>query len=240
MNSVELYRDLGAEVELETGWREVGSLRLASSSERMEELQRQAAWAETFGLPLHLVSAEEAQKLFPPVSTEGVQGAAFLTTDGYLDPSQLTLALAKGARQRGATILTETNVIGIGVAKGRVNTVETDRGRIECEIVVDAGGIYSHKIGRLAGVNVPVVPMAHQYVITKPTGLPRDMPTLRDPTLLVYFRGESGGLVAGGYERNPAAWGLDGIPSDFNNRLLDSDWDRFAPLFEAATVRVPS
>jgi len=239
MNSVELYRDLGTEVELETGWREVGSLRLASSSERMEELQRQAAWAETFGLPLHLVSPKEAQALFPPMSIEGVYGAAFLTTDGYLDPSQLTLALAKGARQRGATILTETRVTGIEISHGRVHAVETDNGRIECEVVVDAGGIYAHEIGRLAGVDVPVVPMAHQYVVTKPAGLSRTMPTLRDPSLLVYFRGESGGLVAGGYERNPSPWGLAGIPGDFNNRLLEPDWDRFAPLFEAATVRVP-
>jgi 4-methylaminobutanoate oxidase (formaldehyde-forming) len=120
-----------------------------------------------------------------------------------------------------------------------VRAVETDKGRIECEIVVDAGGIYAHEIGRLAGVHVPVVPMAHQYVITKPTELPRDMPTVRDPSLLVYFRGESGGLLAGGYERDPAPWGLDGIPRDFNNRLLSPDWDRFAPLFEAATIRVP-
>ena len=239
MSSVELYRSLQEEVELETGWREVGSLRLASSPERMEELQRQAAWAETFGLPLHLVSAEEAQKLFPPMSIEGVLGAAFLTTDGYLDPSQLTLALAKGARQRGATILTETRVTGIEVADGRVRAVVTDKGRIECEVAVNAGGIYAHEIGRLAGVHVPVVPMAHQYVITKPTGLPRDMPTVRDPSLLVYFRGESGGLVTGGYERNPAPWGLDGIPPDFNNRLLSPDWERFAPLFQAAMERVP-
>jgi 4-methylaminobutanoate oxidase (formaldehyde-forming) len=239
MNSVELYRGLRDEVELETGWREVGSLRLASSPERMEELQRQAAWAETFGLPLFLVSAEEAQKLFPPMSTAGVHGAALLTTDGYLDPSQLTLALAKGARQRGATILTETRVSGIDLADGCVRAVETDKGRIECEIVVNAGGIYAHEIGRLAGVHVPVVPMAHQYLITKPTDLPRDMPTLRDPSLLVYFRGESGGLVAGGYERDPAPWGLEGIPPEFNNRLLSPDWDRFAPLFEAAAQRVP-
>ncbi|MGA3353587.1 MAG: FAD-dependent oxidoreductase [Acidimicrobiales bacterium] len=239
MNSVELYRGLKDEVGLETGWREVGSLRLASSQERMEELQRQAAWAETFGLPIYLVSAEEAQKLFPPMSTDGVHGAAFLTTDGYLDPSQLTLALAKGARQQGATILTETRVSSIDVAEGRVRAVETDKGRIECEIVVNAGGIYAYEIGRLAGVHVPVVPMAHQYVITKPTNLPRDMPTVRDPSLLVYFRGESGGLVAGGYERDPAPWGLGGIPGDFNNRLLSPDWDRFAPLFEAATKRVP-
>lgn len=239
MNSVELYRSLKDEVELETGWREVGSLRLASSEERMQELGRQAAWAETFGLGLHLVSAEEAQKLFPPMSTEGVHGAAFLETDGYLDPSQLTLALAKGARQRGAKILTETRVTGIEVLGGEVRAVETDKGRIECEIVVDAGGIYAHEIGRLVDLHVPVVPMAHQYVITKPTGLPRDMPTVRDPSLLVYLRGESGGLVAGGYEANPAPWGLAGIPADFNNRLLSPDWDRFAPLFEAATIRVP-
>ncbi len=239
MSSVELYRCLGAEVGLETGWREVGSLRLASTEERMEELQRQASWAETFGLPLRLISAGEAGELFPPMSTDGVLGAAFLPTDGYIDPSQLTLALAKGARQRGATVLTETEVTAIETRSGAVRAVHTDKGRIECEVVVDAGGIYSHEIGRLAGVNVPVVAMAHQYAITKPSGLSRDMPTLRDPSLLVYFRPESGGLVTGGYERNPEPWGLKGIPSTFNNQLLSPDWERFAPLFEAATIRVP-
>jgi glycine cleavage system T protein len=239
MHSVELYRELGAEVGLETGWREVGSLRLASSVERMEELQRQAAWAETFGLPIHLISPRQARDLFPPMSTSGVHGAAFLPTDGYLDPSQLTLALAKGARQRGTRILTDTRVTSIEVNEARVRAVETDQGRIECEIVVDAGGIYAHELGQLAGVHVPLVAMAHQYAITKPSGLPRDMPTMRDPSLLVYFRGESGGLVTGGYERDPAPWSLEGIPSDFNNKLLEPDWDRFSPLFEAAIERVP-
>ncbi len=239
MNSVDLYRTLGAEVELETGWREVGSLRLASSQEHLEELERQAAWAETFGLPMHLVSADEAQSMFPPMSTEGVLGAALLPSDGYVDPSQLTLALARGARQRGATILTNTRVTGVRVENHRVRAVETDQGSIECEVVVDAGGIYAHEIGLLAGVHVPLVAMAHQYAITKPTGLSRDMPTLRDPARLVYFRAESGGLVVGGYERNPSVWGLGGIAGDFNSRLLDPDWDRFAPLFEAAISRVP-
>ncbi|MGH9021365.1 MAG: GcvT family protein [Acidimicrobiales bacterium] len=239
MESVELYRTLGAEVDLETGWREVGSLRLASSRAHFEELERQAAWAETFGLPLHLVSPDEAQAMFPPMSTEGVLGAAFLPSDGYVDPSQLTLALAKGARQRGATILTQTRVTAINVERGRVRSVSTDRGDIECEVVVNAGGIYAHEVGQLAGVHVPLVAMAHQYAITKPSGLPRDMPTLRDPARLVYFRGESGGLVAGGYERDPSVWGLGGIAPDFNSKLLDPDWDRFAPLFEAATSRVP-
>jgi len=240
MASVDLYRTLGAEVDLETGWREVGSLRLASSDEHFEELQRQAAWAETFGLALELISPDEAQAMFPPMATDGVRGAAFLPSDGFVDPSQLTLALAKGARQRGATILTGTRVTGVKVLDNRVRAVETDHGDIECEVVVNAGGIYAHEIGQLAGVHVPLVAMAHQYAITKPEGLPRDMPTLRDPARLVYFRGESGGLVAGGYERNPAVWALEGIPGDFNSRLLDPDWDRFSPLFEAAISRVPS
>src|SRR6059058_4341256 len=108
MDSVELYRRLGDEVGLETGWHEVGSLRLASSQERMEELARQAGWAKTFGLPLELVSAEEAQQLFPPMSVDGVLGAAYLPTDGYVDPSQLTFALAEGGRRRGAEIATGT------------------------------------------------------------------------------------------------------------------------------------
>src|SRR4249919_4060309 len=110
MWSVELYRTLGAQVGLETGWHEVGSLRLASSEERMEELSRQAGWAKTFGLPLELISPAEAQRLFPPMSTDGVLGAAYLPTDGYIDPSQLTLALAEGGRRGGAELSTNTRV----------------------------------------------------------------------------------------------------------------------------------
>ncbi len=240
MNSVDLYRSLGDEVGLETGWHEVGSLRLASSGERMEELQRQAGWAKTFGLPLELVPADEAARLFPPMSTDGVLGAAFLPTDGYIDPSQLTFALAEGARRRGAEIATNTRVTAIGVERGRITGVETDRGSVATEIVVDAGGMFAAEIGGLAGVNVPVVPFAHEYLVTRPAGLPLDMPTMRDPSLLVYFRPESGGLVMGGYEREPAPWGLDGIPADFNGKLLDEDWPRFEELMANAIVRVPS
>ncbi len=239
-SSVELYRQLGDEVGLETGWREVGSLRLASSRERMEELARQAGWAKTFGLPLELVSAEEAQRLFPPMSTDGVLGAAYLRSDGYIDPSQLTFALAAGARSRGAEIATNTRVTGIRVERGRVTGVETDAVDVDTEVVVNAGGIYAREIGALAGVNVPVIPFAHEYLVTRPSGVPLDVPTMRDPSLLVYFRGESGGLVMGGYERTPAAWGLDGVPGDFNGKLLPEDWPRFEELMENAIVRVPS
>ena len=240
MNSVDLYRTLKDEVGLETGWHEVGSLRLASSSERMEELTRQAAWARTFGLPLELVSADEAQGMFPPMSTDGVLGAAYLPTDGYIDPSQLTFALVEGARRRGAEIVEETRVTAIDVEGGRVKRVVTDKGDIETELAVNAGGMFAPEIGRMAGVNVPLVPFAHEYLITRPSGLPLDMPTMRDPSLLVYYRPESGGLIMGGYEREPAPWGLDGIPLDFNGRLLEPDWERFEPLMSNAIVRTPS
>src|SRR5438094_8326459 len=160
MSSVELYRALESEVGLETGWHEVGSLRLASAPERMEEISRQAGWAKTFGLPLELVSPGEAQALFPPLDLGSVLGAAYLPTDGYVDPSQLTLALAEGARRRGAEIATGTRVTAIRVSRGRVRGVETDRGDVETEIVVNAGGMFAAELGRMAGVVVPIVPMA--------------------------------------------------------------------------------
>jgi 4-methylaminobutanoate oxidase (formaldehyde-forming) len=238
MESVDLYGTLEAEVGLETGWREVRSLRLASSQERMEEISRQAGWAKTFGLPLELISAAEAQELFPPMTTDGVLGAAYLPTDGYIDPSQLTFALAEGARRRGAEVARSTRVTGLRAERGRVTAVETDRGAIQTEVVVNAGGMFAGELGALAGVTVPVVPMAHEYLVLKPSGLPFDMPTMRDPSLLVYFRPDSGGLIMGGYERHCAQWSLDGIPPDFNGKLLEEDWPRFEELMKNAMVRV--
>jgi 4-methylaminobutanoate oxidase (formaldehyde-forming) len=249
MYSVELYRKLAAESEFDPGWTECGGLRLASSEERMEELRRQAGWAKTFGLPMDLVSAEEAKELFPLMSTEGVVGAAWLPTDGYLDPSQLTYALADGARRAGAQILTSTRVTGIDVRDGRVRGVRTERGEVEAEVVVNAAGMFAAEVGRLAGVRVPVIPMSHEYIVTQPFR-ERDpsnpLPTLRDPDLLVYFREEGGGLVMGGYERPAAAaflasgeHGFESIPPDFNGRLLDDDWDRFEEIVANSRTRVP-
>jgi 4-methylaminobutanoate oxidase (formaldehyde-forming) len=249
MHSVDLYRRLGEESEFDPGWIECGGIRLASSEERMEELRRQAGWAKTFGLPLELISATEAKELFPLLSTEGVLGAAWLPTDGYIDPAQLTYALADGARRGGCTILTSTRVTGISVAEGRVRGVETDRGAIEAEVVVDAAGMYAAEVGRMAGVRIPVIPMSHQYLVTQPFRERGDsrLPTLRDPDLLVYFREDGGGLVMGGYERQSAPAflpdgpeGLDRIPADFNGRLLEEDWDRFEEIVENSKRRVPA
>ncbi len=244
MHSVDLYRRLEAE-SVETGrspgWQEVGSLRIASTPERLEELTRQHGWAKTFGLPMDLVTASEAHDLFPLMDPAGVLGGIWLPTDGYLDPSGLTYALLGGAKARGVTVETNTRVTDLVVADGRVRSVVTDRGTIEADTVVLACGMYTTDVAALAGVNVPIVPMAHQYVITKPIpGVTDALPQLRDPDNLVYFRRESGGLVFGGYERDPAPWSLHGVPDDFNNTLLPEDWDRFAPLFESAASRVPA
>ncbi len=247
MHSVELYRRLADESEFDPGWVESGGIRLASSEERMEELRRQAGWAKTFGLPLELISAEEAEVRFPLMSTDGVLGAAWLPTDGYLDPSQLTFALADGARRGGCQVHTNTRVTDIETAGGRVSAVVTDKGTIECEVVVNAAGMYAAEIGRLAGVRVPVIPMSHQYLVTQPFRKREgNLPTLRDPDLLVYFREDGGGLVMGGYERDSKpAFMPDGtghferIPGDFNGRLLEDEWERFEEITENSKRRVP-
>jgi glycine/D-amino acid oxidase-like deaminating enzyme len=241
MYSVGLYGDLARETGKDPGWHQLGGLRLASSPARLEEIQRQNAWARTFGLPMEIVSAPEAQERFPPMSTDGVLAAAYLPYDGYLDPSQLTFALADGARLLGAEIETRTTVTGIEVRDGRVAAVVTDRGRIECEVVVNAAGMYAPEVGRMVGVSIPIIPFGHQYVVTEPCEPAlQPLPTLRDPDNLIYLRTEVGGLVMGGYERNPAAWGLDGIPAGFEAQLLAEDWDRMEELMTNAIRRVPA
>jgi glycine cleavage system T protein len=246
MYGTALYRRLTEETGVDVSWHEVGSLRLASSEERFEELQRQAGWAKTFGLPLELISAEEARAKFPLMALEGVRGAVWLPTDGWLDPSGLAQALAAGARSRGATIRQHTRVVGVNVARGRVTGVDVetrggDRETIEADVVVNAGGMYAPEIGRMAGITVPIIPMAHQYLFTNAIdGAVPTLPTMRDPDRLCYFREEVGGLCMGGYERDPLPWSVDGIPADFNHRLLDPDWPRFESIMHGAISRVPA
>jgi glycine cleavage system aminomethyltransferase T/glycine/D-amino acid oxidase-like deaminating enzyme len=245
MYSTELYRRLAAETGTDPAWHEVGSLRLASSPERQEELRRQAGWAKTFGLAVELVTPTEAKELFPLMSLDGVLGAIYLPTDGWLDPSGLALALAAGARQRGVSVRPHTRVVGIGVERGRVTGVTVEhrgeRGEILADVVVNAGGMFAPEIGRLAGVDVPIIPMAHEYLFTEAIdGVVPTLPTMRDPDNLVYYREEVGGLCMGGYERQPAPWALDGVPPDFNGKLLAPDWPRFAEIMDGAVRRVPA
>jgi 4-methylaminobutanoate oxidase (formaldehyde-forming) len=239
--SIELYSRLEKETGQHTAWSEVGGLRIASSKDRMEELRCSAAMAKTFGLPMELISPKEACDLFPVMEKKGIVGAAFLPTDGQIDPSGVTYALAKGARDRGAEIYTDTRVTGITLKNGAVQEVMTEKGKIKTEIVVNAAGIWAPEIGKMVGVPIPIIPMEHQYIITKPIeGVPRGMTTMRDPDLLVYFREEVGGLIMGGYEHNPIPWALDGIPRNFTKTLLKSNYEHFEPLSRLAMKRVPA
>jgi glycine cleavage system aminomethyltransferase T/glycine/D-amino acid oxidase-like deaminating enzyme len=244
--SAELYARL-QQTDTPPGWVPCGGIRLACTPERMEETRRQIGWAASYDIPLVEISVGEAVERFPLMDPSGVIAASYLPTDGYVDPSQLTMALAAGARRYGVRIHTGTRVTGIGVDHGRVSSVRTDRGDIEAEVVVNCGGMFAAEIGRLAGVRVPIVPMSHQYLVTTAFRSRRDghLPTLRDPDLLVYYREEVDGLLMGGYERRSRPWGLassglDRIPEDFNNRLIGEDWDRFEEILVNAQVRVPS
>ncbi|MFI6319051.1 FAD-dependent oxidoreductase [Nonomuraea sp. NPDC050556] len=230
--SVELYRTLD-------GWTECGGIKLASTPERMEEIRRQIGWARTFGLPLEEISVAEAVELFPLMDPAGVVGAAYLPTDGQIDPSQLCYALAAKARAGGARIRTHTRVLGVAVEGGRVTGVRTDQGDISCEVVVNCGGMFAPEIGRMAGVRIPIVPMSHQYVVTEGFHTFEKLPTLRDPDLLVYYRQEVQGLVMGGYERTSAPW-VDPVPADFNGKLLPDDWERLADISRNSAIRVPA
>jgi len=240
-HSVELYGRLEAETGQATGWKMNGGLRLACNAERMTEIKRQATTAHSFGLEMHLLTPTEARKLWPLMDVSDLVGAAFLPTDGQANPSDIAQALAKGARARGVQIFEDCAVTAIRSKDGRVTGVAHPGGEIACEVVVNCCGQWAKEVGRLAGVSVPLQSVQHQYMVTEPIeGAARNLPTLRDPDRLIYFKEEVGGLVMGGYEPNPIPWALDGIPEGFHFALLESDWDHFEPLMAQALARVPA
>ena len=239
--SVALYERLERETGQATGWKQNGGLRLACNRERMTELKRQATTARSFGLEMHILGPREARDLWPLMDIADLEGAAFLPTDGQANPSDITQAFAKGARQGGVTIIEDCAVTGFAVKNGRVAGVLTEQGDIAVEIVVNCAGQWAREVGAMAGVNVPLVSVQHQYLITDPIeGVTHDLPTLRDPDRLIYFKEEVGGLVMGGYEPNPRPWAEKGIPPGFNFSLLDPDLDHFEPLMKQALARVPA
>jgi sarcosine dehydrogenase len=239
--SVELYDRLERETGQATGWKRNGGLRLACNPERMTEIKRQATTAHSFGLDMHLLTPAEARDLWPVMDIADLVGAAFLPTDGQANPADIAQALAKGARKAGVQIVEDCKVTGIQVAKGIATGVSTALGDIRADVVVNCGGQWAREIGRLAGVSVPLQSMQHQYIVTEPiAGVPRNLPTLRDPDRLIYFKEEVGGLVMGGYEPNPIPWAVDGSPDGFHFTLLESDWDHFEPVMEQALARVPA
>jgi 4-methylaminobutanoate oxidase (formaldehyde-forming) len=239
--SVDLYNRLEAETGQATGWKMNGGLRLACNQERWTEVKRQATTARSFGLDMQLLSPKEAQELWPLMTVDDVVGAAFLPTDGQANPSDITLSLAKGARMAGASIFEDTKVLSVDIDKGKITGVVTDKGRIDCAMVICCAGQWTRDFAATVGVNVPLVSIEHQYMLTEPIdGVTRDLPTLRDPDRLTYYKEEVGGLVMGGYEANPIPWATGGIPPGFHYTLLDSNFDHFEQLVELALGRVPA
>jgi len=237
-HSVALYETLEAETGQATGWKRCGGLRLASNRERMTELQRQATTARSFGLEMHLLTPAEAKALWPLMEPGDLVGAAFLPTDGSASPSDITHALARGARMYGARLIERCAVTGVTVREGRAAGVETERGAIACEVVVNCAGRWAGELGALAGVPVPVVSVEHQFLISEPiAGVTPDLPTLRDPDRLTYYKEEVGGLVMGGYEPDPVPCSPD---DERPAELLEPDFEHFQQLADLAVGRVPA
>jgi len=238
--SVALYDRLGEETGQPIDWRKVGSLRLASSADRWSEIRRSLTQAKGFGFEAHEVSPAEAKRLFPHLSLQGVVGAVFIPSDGYVDPYALTQAYAKGARAGGVVIQENTLVTGIVVKDGRATAVVTDGGTIACETVVNCAGLWARKVGRMAGVALAAGVVEHQYVVTeKMADVAPTLPTLRDPDHNFYLKPDVGAYAFGGWERGTRpCWGQD-PPFDFGRTLFDADFDRFAAIAEGAAKRLP-
>jgi 4-methylaminobutanoate oxidase (formaldehyde-forming) len=243
--SVELYKTLKEETGLETGWKMTGCLRLATNQDRWTEFRRLATTAKSFGMDMALLSPAEVKTMWPLMETSDLVGASWLPTDGQASPSDITQSLAKGARMHGAKLFEGVRVTGFGMKDGSIVAVKTDQGDIACEKVVNCAGQWARQVGAMAGINVPLQPVKHQYIITeKIEGLAADAPTIRDPDRLTYFKEEVGGLVMGGYEPNPQAWetGLPGgdVPNEWEFRLFDDDFDHFEQHMTQAIARVPA
>jgi len=241
---IELYARLEAETGLATGWKQCGSVNVAATPERMQTLRKQASLARSFGVEVEVISAQRAGDLYPLLRTDDLQGGLWIPGDGKANPADLTMSLAKGARNRGVKIVEDIEVIGVLTANGRVTGVRTTRNGevsdVACEILVNCAGQWARQFGRLAGVNVPLYSAEHFYVVTdRIAGVHPMLPVMRDPDGFIYYKEEVGGLVMGGFEPKAKPWAMDPIPSSFQFQLLGEDWDQFEPLMLNAIHRTP-
>ena len=239
--SVEMYDRLQNEEGMQFDWKKTGSLRLAATRERMLEAKRLATMARSFDLEMSIISPAEAKELFPLIDEQGLEGAAFIPSDGYVDPASLCQAVAGAARKQGAVIRQGVEVKDFTVTDGRITRVETSDGTYEAETVVLAAGMWSREIGAKLGIRVPACAVEHQYIVTESTGSEiGHYPTLRDPERLVYYKPDVGGrLVIGGYEDDTLPFGSPRIPGEFVRQLLPENLDRFLPLAELAGQVTP-
>ncbi|MFT3820313.1 MAG: FAD-dependent oxidoreductase [Rubrivivax sp.] len=237
---IELYQTLETETGLATGWKACGSVNVARTPERMQVLRKQAALARSFGVEVELIGPREAGDRYPLMRTDDLQGAIWIPGDGKANPADLCMSLAKGARQRGAKLLEGVEVTGVLQEGGRAAGVQTAQGTVRCETVVNCAGQWARQFGRLAGVNVPLYPAEHFYIVTdRIEGVHLMLPVMRDPDGCIYYKEEVGGLLMGGFEPVAKPWRVDPIPATFQFQLLDEDWAQFEPLMTHAIHRTP-
>ncbi len=240
MYTRDLYSRLEAETGQATGFAPVGLIESAYDEGRLEEYRRVAAFNRLCGVDVHEISAAEVADLFPPADVTGLLSAFYMPGDGRVNPVDVTMALAKGARMQGVTVLEETPVLEVLVRDGRVVGVRTDRGDIECEYVVNCAGMWARQLGAKSGVTIPLQAAEHYYLITDTIpGLDPNLPVFEDPGSFAYYRPEGDGMMVGLFEPVCAPWSVEGIPEDASFLTLPPDWERMEPYLLTAMSRVP-
>jgi glycine cleavage system aminomethyltransferase T/glycine/D-amino acid oxidase-like deaminating enzyme len=236
----DLYARLEAETGQSTGFKPVGFIELATEPDRLEEYRRVSTFNRYCGVDVHEIGPGEVKDLFPLARTDDVLAGFYVKEDGRANPVDLTMALAKGARQEGAKILEQVAVTGVLQERGAVTGVQTAFGDVKCEVVVNCAGMWGRQLGAKSGVNIPLQAAEHYYLITdKIPGISSSWPVIEDPASYGYFREEVGSLMIGLFEPVCAPWKLSGIPEDFSFGEITPDWDRMGPYVEKAMQRVP-
>jgi 4-methylaminobutanoate oxidase (formaldehyde-forming) len=239
--SRDLYAKLPAETGQETGLRPCGFVEVAADADRLEEYRRVAAFNRLMGIDVHELSPREVGELFPPARVDDILAGFYVKEDGRANPVDVTMALAKGARMKGAKLVEGVAVTGVRTRSGAVTGVETTHGAVQCETVVNCAGMWARELGQRNGVDIPLQAAEHYYLITGPmAGISRDWPVLEDPASYGYYREEGGGLMIGLFEPEAAAWKVEGVPKDFSFGEIEPDWERMTPFLEKAMARVPA
>lgn len=237
--SRDLYSRLEAETGQATGLKKIGFIEVASDDDRLEEYRRVSAFNRYCGVDVQEISPSQVKELFPLARIDDIRAGFYVKDDGVVNPIDVTMALAKGARMQGVTILEETPCTGILQKNGAVTGVRTAGGDIKAEYVVNCAGMWARQLGQMSGVNIPNQAAEHYYLITEDFEFPQNMPVLEDPGCHAYIRQEVGGLMVGLFEPICAPWKVEGIPQDFSFGEISPDWDRMAPYLERAMGRVP-
>ena len=244
--SIDLYGELEVETGQATGWTQTGSLTLATNPDRLTNIKRQVSLGRAFGLEAEVVDAARAKELWPLIETDDVIGAVWSPADGRVNPSDVALALSKGARARGVQICEDTRVTGLQKKGGRISGVEIGADVIEADEVVIAAGLWSREVAAMAGAHMPLYACEHFYILTKPLeevqalGKGAHLPTLNDQDAYLYARDDVEGLLVGSFEPHAKGISIKDLPADFSFDLLDEDWDHFMPMMENALRRIPA